>query len=230
MKTFAFFSVLIVLFTFNSCSNKTNPVEPIVNMKFLECRVTDTVGSPIPGVDVHYIPQLLEVTTSPSKPINAILELVYSINEPGYFDLVILRSGSRDTMINVFQQKYHQSGVHSIKIDIGSFTNGIYLYVLKGENFIREGKYLLNRIEISDLRYTNPLTLSNEKGEFILHYSTLGIGEKFILPNNDNFFTTHILSDSIKIVLFKPGYKDLIVPVKIERNSTTRLNLTMIEM
>jgi hypothetical protein len=132
-------------------------------------------------------------------------------------------------MINVFHQKYHQSGVHSIKINIESFTNGIYLYVLKGENNIREGKYL-HRIDFSALRYTNPLTYSNEKGVFILQYSTLGIGEKFILPNNDNFFTTHILSDSLKIVLFKPGYKDLIVPVKIERNSTTRLNFTMIKM
>jgi|GEM_PF-4509314 len=229
MKTFTFFSVMIVLFTVNSCSNKTNPVEPIIDMKFLECKVTDTLGSPISGVNVHYIPQFLEVTAFSSKPINAILELVYSINEPGYFDLVILRSGSRDTMINVFHQKYHQSGVHSIKINIESFTNGIYLYVLKGENNIREGKYL-HRIDFSALRYTNPLTYSNEKGEFILHYSTLGIGEKFILPNNDNFFTTHILSDSLKIVLFKPGYKDLIVPVKIERNSTTHLNFTMIKM
>lgn len=227
MRTFTFFSVFFFLITFNSCSNKTNPVDTIINKSYIECTVTDTAGSPLSNVDMHYMLLFDDVTegsltdTKPSTKIN------FLIPEPGYFDLVIFRIGSRDTVLILFSHQYLPAGNHDYPMELENLANGVYIYVLKGENNQIEGTFFINEPP-TVLKGKKPLIKTSSNGMFFLNTSVLGIGSKSLFYNEGvNEPEIKVVSDRIWIILFKDGFQDLFVPLKVDPKSVMRLNLTM---
>jgi hypothetical protein len=104
-------------------------------------------------------------------------------------------------------------GKHAYFFDGTNYTNGIYHYKISGQTFSKEGSFPLLTDDIGFLNSTTPLISTDKNGEFKLYYSIFNIGSEYRIEGVDNSLS---IADSIKFVLHKEGFNDLMVPTKLD--------------
>ncbi|MFH1527171.1 MAG: hypothetical protein ABIG69_11080 [Bacteroidota bacterium] len=173
-------------------------------------KVVNEEGSPIQDIDVHYIFSLSQ---------NIVLRnaaIFYSLPINQTVTLQILDMHNIE-IAKPLDQVEQLAGNHIYYWDGSNYTNGIYNYKIVGQTFTRKGSFPLLTDDINALIDAAPLTLSDNNGEFKINYSTLGIGSTYQIEGINDFL---FLADSIKFVLHKNGFDDLVIPAKLD---TTKL-------
>jgi len=192
--------------------------------------VVDEAGNPVEGVNVHYIfsfpYERLEINrnqillNSEAVPPSTIIS--FDIPTRQKVTVTILRWFTRDTITVLFDDTLNV-GNHVITLNSQTMTNGLYIYQIKTDTEVIEKRMIYLDLDVSRLITTNPLVKSNSAGSFVLPYGLLGFGISFDRVSSDGTPLPPIeISDTIQIVLFKPGYGTLIKEVTIPHNTSPR--------
>lgn len=226
------FSVFIILFiglAFYSCSNDDNPVASEANEPAIYGKVVDEQGNPVAGVNVHYVPELAD--TSLEKVIINPLStytIKFLLPHDTYVTLVLLEHITRDTLFYVINNELMSAGGHSVVLDVNSLTNGIYHYVIKFDTSIVEKKIILRK-DPQELVALDPLTTTDNEGNFRLNYDRLGIGEIFGFSSevSPGIIYYRVITDSLQIFLTKQNYNDCLEQIKVDTNYTFSKTFTL---
>lgn len=108
---------------------------------------------------------------------------------------------------------YLNAGQYMVNFNGDNFTNGIYRYVISGQTIYSEGSFPLITYDTGKLITTPALTTSGSTGEFVISHSIFGVGRKFQMQEIEREL---IVADSVKLVLHKDGYADIIKSIKLD--------------
>jgi hypothetical protein len=218
------FPGFLVLFTcliiFSGCVNTTDPSD---DEPAIYGRVTDKNGLPLAGVNVHYIPELFD--SSFGKVIqdpNIGVRIYFSITEESYVRLILTEHLTGDT-INILVDDTLSAGSYYISVDARPLTNGIYNYILKIND--QETTRILFIIKATeDLVTSEPLTVTDNNGNFKLLYKRLGIGDvlQMTSESSPDPIGYQIISNKLDLFFTKPGYYNLQESIIIDTNKTFR--------
>ncbi|MFA6979430.1 MAG: hypothetical protein WC209_08920 [Ignavibacteriaceae bacterium] len=204
-------------------------IVPDANHEFYG-NVVDENGNPVGGVNVHYIfsfpNQRLEIyrnqilLNSEAIPPSTIIS--FGIPTRQKVTVTILRWFTRDTITVLFNDTLNV-GNYTFTLNTQTMTNGFYIYQIKTDTKTIESRMHYLDLDVSRLITTNPLVKSNLEGSFVLPYGLLGFGISFARVSPDGTPLPPIeISDTIQVVLFKPGYRTLIKEITIPHNSSPR--------
>jgi hypothetical protein len=199
-----FLPISVVVVVLSSCKDDGVSVD---NRSIgLYAKVVDASGNAISGVNVHY---LFSTSTNPLT-LNAWIH--YGLSTPQVVTLKVFDPFDREvaTLIHAQQQPV---GQHTILFD-SSVTNGVYSYRLQMGDSMRTGSFYIRDDDITRLQQKSPLTTSDQRGQFFLSPSILGIGRTF-----QGQFSTETIYDSIAVVLVKVNYRTFIQSFRL--NTTT---------
>jgi len=228
---FALVGLVLSIVSIIGCKNDlvATVIVPDANHE-LYGNVVDENGNPVEGVSVHYIfafPNVrLEVNRNEillnSETVPPSTLISFEIPTRQKVTVTILRWFTRDTITVLFDDTLNV-GNHTFTLNTQTMTNGFYIYQIKTDTKTIESRMVYLDLDISRLITTNPLVKSNLEGAFILPYGLLGFGISFDRVSPDGTPLPPIeISDTIQIVLFKPGYGTLIKEVTIPHNSSPR--------
>ena len=217
--------LIISFFLFNSCKNSDNPINS-ENIEFaFYGKVVGEHGKPIEGVNIHYIPELISEDlsngslnkTTPSTTIN------FSIPERSTVYFYILRYGTQDTLAVVVDGEELNSGSYSLNIDANKFTNGVYTYIIKYDTTSIEKNMLLIKSSNNELVSCDPLTRTDENGNFVITYKCLAMGLSFLRTGNSSPepISKNIISNHLKFFMTKEGYQNYLEPITIDTTINT---------
>ncbi|MBA4319457.1 MAG: hypothetical protein C0412_13735 [Flavobacterium sp.] len=180
--------------------------------------VTDQNDNILSGVNVHYIfnlgidVELRNASISYSVPSNQLITMqIYNMN-----NIEIAKPVDKVNQL---------PGNYTVFFDGNNLTNGLYRYKISGQSFNTEGIFSLLTNDINKLVATTPLLISDNSGEFKISYKNLGIGKYFGSQNGQNQL---VISDSIRFVLHKTGYQDLISSVKLDTTKVFEKTFKMV--
>jgi len=215
--------------TLYSCSGDDNPVAPADDEPAIYGKVVDEQGNPVPGVNVHYVPELADTSLEKViiNPLSTII-IKFSVPHDTYVTVVLLEHITRDTLFYLINNEFLSAGTHSFAIDDNPLTNGIYHYVIKYDTSIIEKKIILCRDPL-ELMAADPLTTTDDNGNFRLSYDRLGIGEIFGFSSevSPEIIYYKVISDSLQIFLTKQNYNNFLEPIKVDTNSAFRKTFTL---
>ena len=168
--------------------------------------VVDENNTPIQNIEIHYIYFMgWDVIFR-----NATISYSFQTNQLITFQIFDMHGNEIFRPLNQVEQP---GGNHMLIFDGSSYTNGIYYYKITGQTFTNEGAFPLLTDDVNQLLLTSPLTTSDVNGNFEIGYSTLGIGKKFLYQNA---LEELVVYDSIKFVLHKEGFQDLMFSAKLD--------------
>ena len=213
-KIFFLFIVSIVIF---GCKDKI--VDPPNDKKAaIYGKIVDPNGNLLTNVNVHYIFYLGDNVELRNASIT------YSL--PSSQNIIMQIYDMNNNAIAKPIDQYQNAGQYMIYFNGDSLTNGIYRYTINGQTSIDEGTFPLLTYDTGKLISTTPLTSSNNLGEFKIDYSILGIGSKYQIQNIQKEI---VVADSIKFVLHKEGFQNLIVSAKLDTSKVFEKTFTMIK-
>lgn len=180
----------------------------------LYAKVVDASGNILSGVKVHYL-----FYTS-TNPLVLSTWIQYSLSTPLVVTFKVFDPFEREviTLINAQQQP---AGQHLIQFD-SSVTNGVYSYRIQKGDSLQTGSFFIRDDDFTRLQQKEPLTISDQSGQFILTPSVLGIGRTF-----QDQFSTETIYDSISVVLVKANYKTLIQSFRLNNTTPTDKTFTL---
>lgn len=213
-KIFYLFIVSIVIF---GCKDKiVNP--PNDKKAAIYGKIVAPNGNLLTNVNVHYIFYLGDNVELRNASIT------YSL--PSSQNIIMQIYDMNNNAIAKPIDQYQNAGQYMIYFYGDSLTNGIYRYTINGQTSIDEGTFPLLTYDTGKLISTTPLTSSNNLGEFKIDYSILGIGSKYQIQNIQKEL---VVADSIKFVLHKEGFQNLIVSAKLDTSKVFEKTFTMIK-
>ncbi len=222
----AFFLILLI-----SCSEKSVGPGDIDYEPALIGKVTDSAGNPLTGVNVHYVPELLDSSLKKGEPYTPMpsTRIHFSLPVPARVTLVILAPFTRDTVLYMLKNEFMNAGTHSADINLDTLTNGVYIYVLKYDTTEIESSFLIIR-DIQDLPSTMPLVRTDNQGNFKLHYKRLGIGKVFPFTSEASpvIIGYRIILNRFKIFLVKEGYNNYSEDLAVDTTTSMRKTFRMI--
>ena len=142
----------------------------------------------------------------------------YSLQSADTITIKIFDSFNNEIAIPLDSQ-YQPAGLHSYNYDANNLTNGVYLCSISGSTINQKIKSFVLTDDVSQLIKLNPLKKSDLSGNIQIPYSNLGIGNHFLYQYANDQLDLSI-ADSIKIVLFKEGYKTFLQSIKIDTTKT----------
>lgn len=228
-------SVLLTLtiIYFYSCSEKGNPVVPVVSQPALYGKVVDSLGNPIAGAKVHYIPRLVNTNLQSSAIYspNVPNRIEFSLESQSRVTLFLLNYGTHDTIFYLINNKILNAGHYSIGFNSDTLTNGIYEYILKCDALTLNKTILIIK-DTSNLISTIPLTISDNEGNFKLTYKQLGIGKVFGIKGEGTpeIIGYKAISDTIDIFIVKENYGNCMETIKLDTNSTIKKNFVLTQL
>ena len=181
-------------------------------------KVVDQNDNLLANVSVHYIFYLGENVELRSASIT------YSL--PSSQNIILQIYDMNNNAIAKLIDQYQNAGQYMIYFDGDSLTNGIYHYKINGQTMDDKGTFPLLSYDTGKLISTIPLTLSNNIGEFKIDYSILGIGLKYQIQNIQKEL---VVADSIKFVLHKEGFQDLIESANLDTTKVFEKTFKMIK-
>jgi hypothetical protein len=192
--------------------------------------VTAPGGAPLAGVGVHYIFHL--TPSAGLAPLNKPLPttvISFDLPADAVVTMRILRYGSRELIATLVDHQFLAAGTQEVDFDASRLTNGLYIYQLLIEGLPPEEHIMaLLKYDVRDLESSEPLTSTDLQGHFSLPYAVLGIGVKLALTLNDpTVLTYYVISDTIDLVLTKPGFQALVIPMTINTSSNQSVSFTM---
>jgi len=119
------------------------------------------------------------------------------------------------------------AGMHMILFGADTLTNGIYEYRLIRPATADTGKFIVRTDDPALLETLPAFAQTDQKGNLALNYSTLGIGEIFTLAVNTVVPIQMTVSDSITILLFKPGFANYMEGIKLNATTITERTITL---
>jgi hypothetical protein len=226
---FSLIAFIVIGFTVFSCSDD-GPTAPLDNDKILYGKVVDQQGNPVSGVNIHFIPSLIDtglqkrglLEPTPSTVIK------FSIPEQTYVTLVLLRHSSRDTIAYLINNELLNAGNYALDANTESLTNGVYDYVLKYGTSIFEKSFLVLKTP-EELVSAIPLVVTDSDGKFQLNYNEFGIGSVFGFSSevSPEILFYKEISDTIQIHLIKNGFNNYLETVVIDTNKALNKNFTV---
>ena len=181
-------------------------------------KVTDQNDNILTGVNVHYIfnlgidVELRNTSISYSVPSNQLITMqIYNMS-----NIEVAKPVDKVNQL---------PGNYIVFFDGNNLTNGLYRYKISGQSFNTEGTFPLLTHDINKLVATSPSLISDNNGEFKISYSNLGIGRFITVPNSQNHL---VISDSVRFVLHKTGYQDLISSVKLDTTKAFEKTFKMV--
>jgi len=168
-------------------------------------KVVDQNENLLANVSVHYIYYL----GSDVELRNAVIS--YSV--PSGQNVVVQIYDAFNKSVAKPIDSYLNAGQYMVNFNGDDLTNGIYRYVISGQTIYAEGSFPLITYDTGKLITTPALTTSDSKGEFVISHSVLGVGKKFQMQE---IARELIVADSVKFVLHKDGYSDVIKSVKLD--------------
>ena len=181
-------------------------------------KVVDQNDNLLSNVSVHYIYYLGENVELRNATIS------YSL--PSSQNVILQVYDIQKNPISKLVDQYQNAGQYMIYFNGDSFTNGIYRYKISGQTMSYEGSFPLITYDINKLISTPPITLSDNNGEFLISYSVFGIGMKYHMQTIQKEL---IVADSIKFVLHKEGFQDIIKSVKLDTTKVLEKTFMMIK-
>jgi hypothetical protein len=185
----------------------------------LSLLVTDSSGDPVSGVDFHYI----YYTGTDIVYRNATIQYALPAT-----DTVTLRIyDPYGQLISTLLDHHAQAaGIYQYFYDGAALTNGIYEYRLILSDTSFTGKFFICTDDPALLKSLPALGHTDQNGKLTINYSVLGVGSTFPAPQSDLGYIA--VSDSITILLFKPGYFDYSEGIKIKINTITEKTIELI--
>lgn len=211
-KIFFLFIVSIVIF---NCKDKI-VVPPNDKKAAIYGKIVDSNDNLLSDVNVHYIFYLGDDVEFRNASIK------YSL--PSSQNIIMQIYDMNNNAIAKPIDRYQIAGQYIIYFNGDSLTNGIYRYTINGQTPIDEGTFPLLTYDTRKLISTTPLTSSNNLGEFKIDYSILRIGSKYQIQN---IYNELVVADSIKFVLHKEGFQNLIVSAKLDTSKVFEKIFTM---
>lgn len=221
-KIFPLIAFIVIGFTVFSCSDD-GPTAPSDSNKILYGKVIDQQGNPVSGVNVHFIPSLIDTGLQKRSLLEPTPSTVikFSIPEQSYVTLVLLRHSSRDTISYLINNELLNAGNYAVDANTESLTNGVYDYVLKYGTSIIEKSFLVLKTP-EELVSTIPLVVTDSEGKFQLNYNDFGIGSVFGFSSeaSPEILYYKEISDTIQILLMKDNFNNYLETVLIDTTKT----------
>lgn len=198
--------IVLLIFTGVLTGCKDTIVEPPDDRKpAFYGKVVDQNDNLLANVSIHYIYYLGEDV----ELRNAVI--FYSV--PTSQNVVVRIYDIFDKQIAKPIDSYLNAGQYMFNFDGDSLTNGIYRYKISGSTISTEGVFPIVTYDTGKLITTQALTTSDNNGKFSISHSIFGVGRKFQMQQIQKEFT---VADSVKFVLHKDGYQDIIKSVKLD--------------
>ena len=201
--------LFISIIVFNGC--KKSPVEVENKTPGFYAKVVDSNNNPIPDVGFHYIFYVGSNIVARNMVFSYILQSSDTIT------IKIIDSFNNE-VTTLLDKQYQPSGNHAYVYNDSNITNGIYSCSIIGSTINQKIEFFVLTDDINKLLTLNPFKKTDSGGNIQISYSEFGIGKHF------TYQTELTVADSIKIVLFKQGYKTLTQNIKLD--TTTILEKT----
>lgn len=180
----------------------------------LYAKVVDVGGSALAGVGVHY----LFYTESNPVVLNVSLQYVLPVSQVVTLKVYDPLDREVATLVNGQQQP---AGVFTL-LFVSTVTNGVYSFRLYANDSVQTTPFYIRDDNIARLQQKPPLVMSDQKGEFFLSPTTLGIGRTF-----RGRYSTETIADSISIVLVKTNYRTLVQTFRLDLMKPTERTFTL---
>jgi len=196
----------INIFFLNSCKN--GPVEVDNKTPGLYAKVVGSKNNPVNGVNFHYIFYV------GSNIVSRNMLFSYSLQSADTITIKVFDSFNNEIATPVSNQ-YQPAGNHLYNYDASELTNGVYSCLISGSTIDQKTHLFVLTDDINQLIQLNPFKKSDLSGNIQISYSALGLGNHFVYQiGNDQLDL--VIADSIKVVLFKEGYKTFLQSINID--------------
>jgi hypothetical protein len=196
----------ISIIFFHGCKN--GPVEVDNKTPGLYAKIVDSNNNPVTDVNFHYIFYV------GSNIVSRNMLFFYSLQSADTITFKIFDSFNNQIAIPIDNQ-YQPAGNHSYNYDASNLTNGIYSCSITGSTIDQKTKLFVLTDDVNQLIQLNPFKKSDLSGNIQISYSALGLGNHFLYQVGNDTLDL-IIADSIKIVLFKEGYKTFVQSINID--------------
>ncbi len=219
---------LFTLFLFISCGSNDNPLTDNNNELAIRGRLIDENGEGIEGVNIHYIPQV-NYSANPGSAFNKTTpstKIEFSIPSPAKVFVFVLRYNTQDTVAVIINGEELNAGVYSVGFNEEKLTNGVYTYIINfGSATIKKNMLLLKSPD--QLVSSDPLTRTDNNGNFVLTYKNLALGLAFPQTAIDSsiIIGSQIISNQLSLFMTKEGYQNKLIPLTID--TTSSINKTI---
>jgi hypothetical protein len=203
-KLLIFFLLNILLL--NSCDDGIVSTEE--KPAGLYAKIIDINNNPLYDVDMHYIFYLGVDIISRNWSFRYTLANADSVT-------IRIYDCFNNEVVTLLKNYPQHTGNYSIFYNADSITNGIYFCTITGNTINQNHKFFILNDNIDELKMLPPFKKSNASGNIQVTYSAMGIGNHFTYDTGSNQLSLTV-SDSVKIILSKNGYKIFSESVKFD--------------
>ena len=203
--------ILAIITVLISRGCKDSPVNVQDTNPVFIANVVDSHNNPLADVGFHYIFYFGRNIASREYLIDYQLQSADSI--------AIKLSDSFGNVVGSISKEYQLAGHHSIRFYASFFSNGIYYCTISGTTINERQKFFVRTDNVTELIQTFPLAKTNANGILEIPYSVFGIGDHLTFQS-DSTQVQLIVNDSIRVVLFKPGYQFFVKDIKLDTTRT----------
>jgi len=220
--------IYILVMALVSC-NKDNPVNANQLPASLSGTVVDAQGHPIQNAKVNYIPDLLYTSPLPSnaKNLSSLGTVNFFVQTTSYVNISLYRWFTR-SLVETLYDGTAVAGYHTVAYDTTIITSGVYLLDAKIDTLTVERRMLVVR-DTSALHSVTPLAITDSQGKFSIPIGVFGIGLSFPISSSTSpsIIDTATISDSVSIIVSKPGYQTLIEQAILDTTQSLSQKFTL---
>lgn len=215
MKHHLILTIIISFFFIGwNCGGYDHPATPTVQSPGFYGTVKDQNGAVISNVNVYYNFYCRSFAKSSDPKGTFVIQ--FSLSESSHVSLTLFKLGAKDTTANIIDG-YRSVGEHSVGYDLSHLPNAIYTFYLITSQTYSRIDYIHQAYDYNVLFNTGPLTTTRTNGTFTLRYDSLGVNRSF---------GSRYVTDSIDIILYKPGYQ--VLKTGFTMDSTRAANHTFV--
>jgi hypothetical protein len=222
MKT-SIYTIIIALFIsaiFLSC-HKDNPVEPPPGPVTFSGTVTDSTGTAVEDVAVHFITHFDKPIPQTSFAKTTVsMRIEYSVDSTATVTLVFYRFGTNEVIDTLVDEEL-DAGVYTVEVDGSTLTNGLYYFKLFLDGRLSMQRNVMVWIndpaQFADL---DPVAYTDRNGKFALPPGIFGVGERLLVTGDTpDVIDTVTITNTIDLILYKDGFQTFSKQIAVDTSA-----------